>query len=171
MGRFRFLSKPCKRYFFYYADKVANQWFLIVVNKYKLKYINKRKKIGLDNEAEIRETKDSSTIPGLDDFLIELKNQLEQEKSLAHGKVREYWLRRGPRLIMVLVFTIIITIVLAGWLTETSINDHILSILVGTNMLLFNLYMLYQRLIDAISGAMMRIGHDHYTQWKKGLES
>ena len=96
MGRFRFLSKPCKRYFFYYADKVANQWFFIVVNKYKLKYINKRKKIGLDNEAEIRETKDSSTIPGLDDFLIELKNQLEKEKSLAHGKVREYWLRRGP---------------------------------------------------------------------------
>ena len=31
--------------------------------------------------------------------------------------------------------------------------------------------MLYQRLIDSISGAMMRIGHDHYNKWKKLYES
>ena len=29
--------------------------------------------------------------------------------------------------------------------------------------------MLYQRLIDSISGAMMRIGHDHYIDWKHNI--
>ena len=31
MGYFRCLSKPIKRFLFYYADKVANEWALIVV--------------------------------------------------------------------------------------------------------------------------------------------
>ncbi len=169
MGRFRCLSKPFKRFYFNYADQVADKWSIIVVNKYRNKYINKRKKLGIDNENKITENEDCLIIPGLDDFIFQLKTKLDKEKTLAHGKVREYWLRRGPRLSIVLVLTILITLGLAQLLTEPTTNENILSILVGSNMILFNFYMLYQRLIDAISGTMMRVGHDHYINWKQSL--
>ena len=165
MGFFRFLSKPIKRFYFYYADKVADKWSLIVRQKYTNKFIKKRIKLNLDNELV-----PTSDIPGLNIFLINLQNDLDKEKGLAHGKVREYWLRRGPRMLVVLIITILSTLGLAYLLIEPTRNDQILSILVGVNMIIFNMYLLYQRLIDAISGAMMRIGHDHYTRWKSELE-
>lgn len=167
MGICRFISKPIKRFYFYYADTVADKWSLTVREKYKNKYIKKRIKLELDNE--LSETSDVSNVPGLNTFLHNLQIDLNKEKGLAHGKVREYWLRRGPRLLLVLVFTILSTLGLAYLLIEPTRNDQILSILVGINMILFNIYMLYERLIDAISGAMMRIGHDHYTKWKLEL--
>ena len=167
MGICRCISKPIKRFYFNYADKVANKWSLIVKQKYKNKYIKKRIKLQLDNE--IIETSDINNVSGLDLFLSNLQIDLDKEKGLAHGKVREYWLRRGPRLLLVLIFTILITIGLGHLLVEPTKNDQILSVLIGINMIIFNIYMLYQRLIDAISGAMMRIGHDHYTIWKAHL--
>ena len=170
MGKCRCISKPIKRFCFSYADKIADKWCLIVIKKYTHKYINKRNKLGLDNNIyDLTERIEPSNVPGLNDFVNNLQIDLNHEKSLAHCKVREYWLRRGPRLIIVLLITILITIGLAIWLIDTTINDHILSILIGINLILFNIYMLYQRLIDAISGAMMRIGHDHYTKWKSEL--
>lgn len=167
MGICRFISKPIKRFYFYYADKVADKWSLIVREKYKSKYIKKRIKLNLDNE--VFETSNVSNVPGLNTFLYNLQIDLDKEKGLARGKVREYWLRRGPRLLLVLVLTILTTLGLAYLLIEPTRNDTTLSILVGINMILFNIYMLYERLIDAISGAMMRIGHDHYTKWKSEL--
>ena len=161
MGFFRCISKPIKRFLFYYADLVADKWANNVVEKYTKKFTKKRIKLNIDNELT-----QTSDVPGLNIFLINLKNDLNTEKGLAHAKVREYWLRRGPRLIIVLFLTIIITLGLAYILIEQSSNDQILSVLIGVNMIIFNIYLLYQRLIDAISGAMMRIGHDHYTRWK-----
>ena len=165
MGCFRFLSKPIKRFYFYYADKVAEKWSSIVRQKYTNKFIKKRIKLNLDNELV-----PTSDIPGLNIFLINLQHDLDKEKGLAHAKVREYWLRRGPRMLLVLILTILSTLGLAYLLIEPTRNDQILSVLVGVNMIIFNMYLLYQRLIDAISGAMMRIGHDHYTKWKSELE-
>ena len=161
MGLFRFISKPIKRYLFNYANIISNKWYLIVLNKYKQKYINKLYKIGLNNTFDPN--------PGLDLFLHNLEINLEHEKSLAHSKVREYWLRRGPRLIIFLLITSLITIGLSQWLITVTINDHIITILIGINIILYNMYMLYQRLIDAISGAMMRIGHVHYSKWKSNI--
>ena len=61
----------------------------------------------------------------------------------------------------------VLTLILAEYLTDdVTSNEHTYSILIGVNMILYNIYMLYQRLIDSISGAMMRIGHDHYNNWK-----
>jgi hypothetical protein len=163
MGMLRCLSKPIKRYFFSYADKISDNWILIVSNKYVTKYIRKL------NKDTTTESYDSSQYNHRID-LINFKNNLEydlyKEKGLAHSKVREYWLRRGPRLLILLLITILITIGLAACLLDRSINDYIFSILVGINLILCSFYMLYQRLIDSISGAMMRIGHDHYTEWK-----
>ena len=36
-------------------------------------------------------------------------------------------------------------------------------------MIVYSIYMLYQRLIDSISGCMMKIGHSHYNKWKSNL--
>ena len=41
MGYFRFLFKPIKRFYFYYADKVAEKWSSIVREKYTKKFIRK----------------------------------------------------------------------------------------------------------------------------------
>ena len=49
MGKCRCISKPIKRFCFSYADKIADKWCLIVIKKYTHKYINKRNKLGLDN--------------------------------------------------------------------------------------------------------------------------
>ena len=170
MGYFRCLSKPIKRYFFAYADKVTQKFIIIVSNKYTLKYINKLNK--LNNNPITNELIDSSqyyTIPGLVKFVNDLENDLNKEKGIAHSKVREYWLRRGPRLLIILILTIFITVGLAILLIDISYKENIYSILIGINMILFNIYMLYERLIDSISGTMMKIGHDHYKKWKKEL--
>ena len=166
MGRCRCLSKPIKRFFFAYADKISEKWILIVSRKYTLKYINKLNKLNYEL--------DSSQYHhnyGLIKYTNNLNSALNREKSLAHSKVREYWLRRGPRLLIVLIFTILITVGLAELLVDVTYEEHIYSMLVGINMFLFSIYMLYQRLTDSISGTMMKIGHDHYNQWKNNLSS
>lgn len=170
MRRSRCLSKPIKRYLFAYADKISQKFIIIVSQKYTLKYINKLNK--LNNNPLLEKLKDSSgyhNIPGLIHFINKLENDLTKEKGVAHSKVREYWLRRGPRLLIILILTICITIGLADLLVEITYKDHLYSILIGINMIIFNIYMLYERLIDSISGTMMKIGHDSYKNWKKTL--
>ena len=194
MGYFRCLSKPCKRFYFSHADKIADKWIVIVSDKYVLKYIKKLNKLhrktnnienvvnndnsDLEKDSDLEEDNEDeeyptdvvvleyNLIPGLEYYYHKLKNKLEDERGLAHSKVREYWLRRGPRLIIVLLITIAVTIILSELLLERTWNDHLFSMLVGLNLILCSLYMLYQRLNDSISGAMMRIGHDHYNSWK-----
>lgn len=171
MGRFRWLTKPTKRYFFAYADKVSNKWVDIVSKKYTLKYINKINKIKNDFsiDAESLEPSEYYLIPGLDIYREKLIEILDNEKGLGHSKVREYWLRRGPRLLLILLLTISITIGFAELLLDVSYEEHMYSVLVGINMLLYRIYMLYERLIDSIAGNMMRKGHDHYNKWKNNL--
>lgn len=165
---FRCLSKPFKRFFFSYADRVSDKWIKIVYHKYKIKYIKKLNKLG-NSDIILNESIQPYQyylVPGLIEYINVLENKLDNERGLAHSKVREYWLRRGPRLIIVLILTIFITIGLSELLIDRTMNDIIYSILVGINMIIFSIYMLYQRLIDSISGSMMRIGHDHYNNWK-----
>ncbi len=165
----RWLSKPTKRFFFAHADKVSEKWIKIVYNKYALKYTNKlRKRCNLEKLNDFDKAK-YNTIPGLLIFLHELDYKFDKAKGLAHGKVREYWLRRGPRLLIILIAVIIFTILLAEYLTDVTKDEHIYSLLIGINMILFNIYMLYQKLIDSISSSIMRVGHDHYKNWKDNL--
>ena len=69
------LIQTYKTFSLYYADKVANEWALIVVEKYTNKFIKKRIKLNLDNE--LTQTTD---IPGLNNFLINLQCDLNKEK-------------------------------------------------------------------------------------------
>ena len=171
MGRFRWLIKPTKRYFFAYADKVSDKWIHIVSKKYTLKYINKINKIKSDFsvDAEALDPSEYYLIPGLDIYREKLIEVLHNEKGLGHSKVREYWLRRGPRLLLILLLTISVTIGFAELLLDVSYEEHMYSMLVGINMFLYSVYMLYARLIDSIAGNMMRKGHDHYNKWKNNF--
>lgn len=45
MGFFRCISKLIKRFFFYYADLVADKWSNNVVEKYTKKFTKKRIKL------------------------------------------------------------------------------------------------------------------------------
>ena len=167
MKCFRSISKPFKRFFFSHADNISDKWIKNVSHKYSLKYINKIKKI--NNQQTITKLIDENNYPlihGLVQYKCNLDFKLQKEKGLGHGKVREYWLRRGPRVLIFLLLTLLITILLAEILIDTSYSWRIYSVLLSVNMLFYNIYMLYYRLIDSISGAMMRIGHDHYTSWK-----
>ena len=67
MGFFRCVSKPIKRFFFYYADLVADKQTVNVVEKYTKKFTKKRIKLILDNEST-----QTSNVPGLNIFLINL---------------------------------------------------------------------------------------------------
>lgn len=166
MGIFKFISKPVKRYLFYHGDQIEKYWYKIVYQKYKNKFINKNKKI--NNQANLKIINIENT-----DLMIEYMSKLEEklnnELGLAHSKVREYWLRRGPRLCLVLFITIGFTALLSNIIIKPTRNEHILSILLGLNMFLFNIYMLYNRLVDSISGNMMKIGHNHYVLWKSTI--
>ena len=170
MGYFRCLSKPCKRKFFAYADRRSELWMERVICKYTQKYIYKIHKLNryiLPNPEVVEGNPDQyNRVPGLDLFIYELSNKLNKEKGIGHSKVREYWLRRGPRLFMVLVFTILLTIGMGVLLLKRTRDENIFSLLVGLNLIICSVYMLYQRLDDSISGTMMRIGHDYYASWK-----
>ena len=167
MGECRWLSKPTKRFFFAHADNVSENWVKIVSKKYALKYINKlRKRNNLEKLKEF-DINNYNTIPGLLIYINNLEAKLNKTTSLAHSKVREYWLRRGPRLLVILIGVIIFTIILAEYLTNVTKDEHIYSIIIGINMILYNIYMLYQKLIDSISSSIMRVGHDHYKSWKQ----
>ena len=166
MGRFRCLSKPLKRFLFSHADKVSERWVEITSKKYTLKYINKINKLNDNDTVEDFDHRKYNTIMGLNHYRCDLLTILNKEKGLAHGKVREYWLRRGPRVLISLILIIIITFLLANYLTETSYNDNVYSLIISISMIIYSIYMLYQKLIDSIAGAMLRKGHDHYKEWK-----
>ena len=123
MVTLRCLSKPFKRYFFSYADKISDEWVLIVSRKYIIKYIKKLKKIN-----ESCDLSQKNNIIDLINFKNNLECDLYKEKGLAHSKVREYWLRRGPRLLILLLITILITIGLTACLLDKNLNDYIFSI-------------------------------------------
>ncbi len=171
MGKFRCLSKPTKRFFFSFADKVSEKWIEIVSKKYILKFVNKIHKLNNIDTIENLDLINLNNYQFINDYTDNLKLKLYNEKGLGHGKVREYWLRRGPRLLLILTITIVLTIILAIFVTNSNKNELINYIIIGVNMIVFNIYMLYQRLIDSISGSMMRIGHDHYKDWKSNFET
>ena len=136
----RCLTKPFKRFVFRYGDSVSEDWKITVKRKYLLKYINKEVKVrnggslpkdfdgrlyiakdGTLNVENIEACNVTSNIEGLKEFDAKITKALNKEKSLAHSKVREYWLRRGPRLFLVMLFTIVFTILCVAFIKEVCI--------------------------------------------------
>ena len=151
----RCLTKPCKRCAFARADRIANVCANATLTKYALKHA--RKTAGMPAFAA-----------SIGAFTQQLQAALHDEKGLAHGKAREYWLRRGPRLFCTATVAVACNVA-CGEIFKGG-RDRVFSIVYGVVLLAMSLYMLYQRLPDAVEAAMMRIGHDHYTAWKRRLD-
>ena len=164
MVNLRCLSKPFKRVLFNHADILSENISRDVYQKYILKFINKsRKRQNLEKIKYIKSPSDIKIFNFLS-FSRILKMKLNRESSLAHSKVREYWLRRGPRLLLSLLITLGINILLSKIILNE--RNYLYSILLSLNITMFTLYMLYKRLPDSIHATMMRTGHIYYNQWK-----
>ena len=152
MGYFRFISKPFKRAAFRHSKLIIENGIKIVYAKYCQKFITKF-------------NKNSIPVQGLEEYQTELLRKLEKEKGISHGKTREYWFMRGPRLFLTVFVGISLNICCSQIIQEEP--EIWVSISSGLVWLSLSAYMLYQRLPDSILSSLMRIGHDHYTSWKK----
>ena len=150
----RYLSKPFKRAAFEHSRRIANDGVQTVYNKYSKKYAKKFHKNNLP-------------VQDIHIFQTELLQKLQVEKSLSHSKTREYWLLRGPRLFCT-IFIGVFANTCCIFLIQKD-PDVCLTLLSGLIWLCLSAYMLYQRLPDAILSSLMRIGHDHYIQWKSTI--
>lgn len=149
-------TKPCKRWAFARGERIAEH----AVQKSKVKYTQKQhkklRKLGLDVVIDT-------------EFERTLMRALQCEKGLAHGKVREYWVFRAPRLFIVIIGAMCATLVSSELLKQKPEDDRVYVIVNGMTLLCLSAYMLYQRLPDAINSAMLRRGHDVYMSWKSCL--
>ena len=153
MGICRCLAKPCKRWAFAKADKIAQSNADKTLQKYSLKFKKKLQKMGRADDVEL--------------FKRALKYDLDAEKNIAHSKVREYWLLRGPRLFLLTLFYICINLSCSEVFKSEPEPDRLYIVCTSAMLLLISAYMLFFRLHDAIHASMARIGHRHYTEWKR----
>jgi hypothetical protein len=102
------------------------------------------------------------------EYALGLGEVLEKNKGLDHSKVREYWLARGPRLLLTaliyLVFLIICQEVLKG--DKVSRDDRAYTVVVNVIAFFIAVWLLYRRLGDAIEGVVARSSHDFYVLHK-----
>ena len=102
------------------------------------------------------------------EYALGLGEVLEKNKGLDHSKVREYWLARGPRLLITaliyLIFLIVCQEVLKG--DEVSRDDRAYTVVVNVMAFFIAVWLLYRRLGDAIEGVVARSSHDFYVLHK-----
>mmetsp|Transcript_37514 Transcript_37514/g.88851 ORF Transcript_37514/g.88851 Transcript_37514/m.88851 type:complete len:361 (+) Transcript_37514:97-1179(+) len=95
-----------------------------------------------------------------------LGKAIDANRGLDHSKVREYWLQRGPRLLLTAVGYFVFTVILSESLRENSPGNRIYSAVVNSAALIIAVVMLFFRLGDSIEAAISRSAHDHYMKWK-----
>lgn len=156
MGKCRCLSKPLKRWAFAKADNIAEKSAAVTLKKYIGKFNRKLEKMGWED--------------GLELFHRALEYDLNIEKNIAHSKVREYWLLRGPRMFLLTFIYICINLSCSEAFKTNPEPDRLYIVCTSSILLLISVYMLFFRLHDAIHASMMRIGHRHYTEWKQAMD-
>lgn len=165
---FRCIIKPFKRWEFNRAKLYTYYYIQIYNKKYIIKYLNKRKKI-----AKLKS--DKNLILLIDklahnDLLIKLENDdnlnniNKKDLGLDHSKVREYLLKRGPKIFIKSIILLTSNYVLYIYFKEIDFKTNIYLI-----ALLLSLYMLYYRLPDSIESAIARTTHDYYVKNKNEL--
>jgi hypothetical protein len=121
------------------------------------------------NNSKITEIYDYNLIIDLTNYIIELNNINKKDIGLDHAKVREYWLKRGPRIFITSILLVSFNYILHISFKETDYNTNIYLILINMIALLLSFYMLYYRLPDSIESAIARTTHDYYVKTKKNL--
>jgi len=102
-------------------------------------------------------------------YIYYLKELNKKDIGLDHSKVREYWLRRGPRIFIISIILLISNYVLYIYFKKIDKNTNNYLILINIITLLLSLYMLYYRLPDSIESAIARTTHDYYVKYKKNI--
>ena len=102
-------------------------------------------------------------------YIIGLNNINKKDLGLDHSKVREYWLKRGPRIFTTSLIFVIVNYILYIYLKTIDFNTNIYLISINLVALCLSFYMLYYRLPDSIESAIARTTHDYYVKYKEDL--
>jgi len=102
-------------------------------------------------------------------YIIDLNNINKKDLGLDHSKVREYWLKRGPRIFITSIIFVISNYLLYRYLKKIDYYTNIYLISINIITLLLSFYMLYFRLPDSIESAVARTTHDYYVKYKENL--
>lgn len=125
----------------------------------------------LINTSNICEIYDYIFIFDFLNYVINLNSINKKDIGLDHSKVREYWLKRGPRIFITSIIFVVTNYLLYTRLKEIDNNTNIYLISINILTLILSFYMLYYRLPDSIESAIARTTHDYYVKYKKELKS
>tara|TARA_B110000259_G_C14034421_1_gene408523 strand:+ start:275 stop:922 length:648 start_codon:yes stop_codon:yes gene_type:complete len=155
-------------------DILNNDELLNIIVKYKNTNLNDMLNIinnYLINNTNLLDIYDYELIYNFSDYIIQLKIINEKDVGLDHSKVREYWLKRGPRIFISSIVLLLVNYILYIYLKEIDIKTNIYLILINTIALFLSIYMLYYRLPDSIESAVARTSHDYYVKIKKKIHN
>ena len=138
-------------------NNIKEDEILFIINKH------------LINKSNITEIYDYIFIFDFLNYIIGLNNINKKDLGLDHSKVREYWLKRGPRIFTTSLFFIIVNYLLYIYFKTIDYNTNIYLILINIVTIMLSFYMLYYRLPDSIESAVARTTHDYYVKYKEGL--
>ena len=148
--------------------------------KYLHKYVRKRAKLGLPRtEASVVQRTlealehgtpfPSSLPPECRAYALGLAEAVRRNEGLAHAKVREYWLYRGPRQALTMLCFVLGTLAVHEVLRTPSPTDRLVDVVTGALAMLTACVMLYYRLPDSIHSSVSRSAHDHYVATKHAM--
>ena len=153
-------------------NKLNNEELLNIIVKYKNTNLNDMLKVinnYLINNTNILDIYDYELIYDFSYYIIQLKIINEKDVGLDHSKVREYWLKRGPRILISSIVLLLSNYILYIYLKEIDTKTNIYLIIINIVALFLSIYMLYYRLPDSIESAVARTSHDYYVKIKKKL--
>jgi len=183
----RNLQKPLYRWAFRQGDNITRKAIRRFTRKYTIKFMRKRRKMEIEviedqaiqDAADnlIRVLMDGADGTDVDDvhsdvvtYAKELLKVARTNEGLAHSKVREYWLYRGPRYSgMFLVFTVVCSVV-QNFVNKPEVHQRMSQGIIWVLALGMYMFMLYFRLPDSIYAAVSRSTHDFYVSAKKKLK-
>jgi len=151
-------------------DKLAHNDLLIKLeNDDNLDNIFKKINNYLINNTNILDIYNYEFILDFGNYIVNLNNINKKDLGLDHSKVREYWLKRGPRIFITSIVLLTSNYILYVYLKKIDFKTNIYLISINLIALLLSIYMLYYRLPDSIESAIARTTHDYYVKNKNEL--
>lgn len=153
-------------------DKLNNEELLKILEKNKNKNLNEILKIinnYLINNSNVLDIYDYILIYNFANYILELKIINEKDIGLDHSKVREYWLKRGPRIFISSIVLLLANYILYIYFKKIDTETNMYLIIINIIALILSIYMLYYRLPDSIESAVARTSHDYYVKVKNNF--
>eukprot|EP00519_Triparma_laevis_P013202 CAMPEP_0182490646 /NCGR_PEP_ID=MMETSP1321-20130603/434_1 /TAXON_ID=91990 /ORGANISM="Bolidomonas sp., Strain RCC1657" /LENGTH=264 /DNA_ID=CAMNT_0024692867 /DNA_START=280 /DNA_END=1074 /DNA_ORIENTATION=- len=106
------------------------------------------------------------TLKAVSNYALSLHKCCIKNVGLDHGKVKEYWLNRGPRMAATMLVYTGYSFLITELTGSMNFSDRLRTILIAGMAVLVAFFMLYYRLPDAISSSICRSAHDFYVETK-----